>query len=205
MPHADALFSLVARYGDVAVAGLVLVGSPGVPLPVQLLLVLLGAASGAGRGTSFPLLAALGTAAACTGDLLVYLVGRTGGRPLLRRLLRCWGKGDDPERVARARLPLWRQSGLVILLTRFALTPLGTPVNLLSGATKMAVPRFLAFDLGGEAIFVLGSLALGRVAGPRVLTLGPLALVFWAAVVVLTIGPGVLIARAAPKGGGRTG
>ena len=47
----------------------------------------------------------------------------------------------------------------MLVVTRWLLTPLGVPVNLLAGATRFPMPTFLAFDLAGETLW--GAIYLG--------------------------------------------
>jgi membrane-associated protein len=197
VPSLTALMGLVAAYGYVCLAGVVFVAAAGVPLPVQLLLIGLGALSAQRGGPNFLLLGVVGAATALGGDLADYLLGRLGGRPALRWLLGGLGGAGDVDKDLRRRLPFWRRSGLVILLTRFLLTPLGVPVSLLAGATRLPLPRFVSWDLLGEAIFVLGSLALGRLFGTTLLHGGPVTWAFWGIAAALTLLPAVL-ARGAP-------
>lgn len=192
MPSLTALLGLVATYGYVCLAGVVFVAAAGVPLPVQLLLIALGALSAQRGGPNFLLLGVVGAVTALGGDLVDYLLGRLGGRPALRWLLGRLGRSGDAGKNLR-RVPFWRRSGLVILLTRFLLTPLGAPVSLLAGATRIPLPRFVSWDLLGEVIFVLGSLALGRLFGASLLRGGPITWAFWGAAAALTLLPLVIV------------
>jgi membrane-associated protein len=197
MPSLAALLGLVATYGYICLAGIVFVASAGVPLPLQLILISLGALSTQRGGPNFLLLGLVGALTALGGDLVDYLLGRLGGQPALRWFLRKRGRSGTVDQELQRRLPFWRRSGLVILVTRFLLTPLGVPVSLLAGATRLALPRFVSWDLLGEAIFVLGSLALGRVFGRSLLHGGSLSFVSWAIAAALTLVP-FLLARGAP-------
>jgi membrane protein DedA with SNARE-associated domain len=72
-----------------------------------------------------------------------------------------------------------------LFTTRFIppLMPLATPVSVVLGAARFALLPFLIWDLLGEAVFVGGNVAVGR------LLSGPLA--------ALEIGPSVLCASLA--------
>jgi membrane-associated protein len=193
MPSLAALLGLVATYGYICLAGIVFVASAGVPLPLQLILISLGALSTQRGGPNFLLLGLVGALTALGGDLVDYLLGRLGGQPALRWFLRKRGRSGTVDQELQRRLPFWRRSGLVILVTRFLLTPLGVPVSLLAGATRLALPRFVSWDLLGEAIFVLGSLALGRLFGASLLRGGPITWAFWGAAAALTLLPLVIV------------
>ena len=77
--------------------------------------------------------------------------------------------------------------------------PVASPVSLLAGVTRMPFGRYLALEALGEAIYVLGNLALGRIFGPRLLEHGNLLFVAWGLVALATLVPVVLawlVARA---------
>jgi membrane protein DedA with SNARE-associated domain len=54
-------------------------------------------------------------------------------------------------------------------ISRFVLTPVASPVSLLAGVSHMRAGLYLALEVLGEGIFVLGTLTLGRVFGARLL------------------------------------
>jgi membrane protein DedA with SNARE-associated domain len=87
----------------------------------------------------------------------------------------------------------------MIFLTRFALTPLATPVSLVAGASRLQLSTFLLWDVLGEGIFVVGNLALGRFLSARGLSIGPF-LAIAAAVALLGYGATCLQAHSLTSG-----
>jgi membrane protein DedA with SNARE-associated domain len=101
---------------------------------------------------------ALAIAGSVVGDNVGYLIGRWGGRRLVARLTRRFG---GEVRLKSAEAWLRRREGGGIFITRWLLTPLGPFVNLTSGATGYPWPRFLLYDLLGEALWVVLYVLLG--------------------------------------------
>ncbi len=74
---------LVQRYGYIGVAGAVTVEGFGMPAPGQTMLMAGALESAGGHPHIVPLLV-LAVVAAVSGNSLGYLIGKIGGRPLLR-------------------------------------------------------------------------------------------------------------------------
>jgi membrane protein DedA with SNARE-associated domain len=142
----DALLTATLAYGPLALALALLIAALGVPLPATLLLLAAGAFARQGA-LDGAWAAVLGLLASVLGDSGGYCLGRCGGS-LVRRPVEQRGSWQ------RARAIFARRGGLAVLLTRFALTPLALPTNLIAGSTQYAFPRFLLFDVIGELIWV---------------------------------------------------
>lgn len=196
------LLHWVGEYGYPFLGGLLLAAAAGAPIPIEIVLVALGALSAARGGPSFVALAVVGIAATVAGDALDYAVGRLFGHAVIERLTR--GKRQahrdsaatkgSMQRLAWAQwLATWSGSGMMIVLSRCVLTPLETPISLLAGASRRPFYTFLVWDLLGEALYVLGYLMLGH-AGGTLASSGPLLLAFGAAGVAL-VGAPLLLTR----------
>ena len=61
-----------------------------------------------------------------------------------------------------------RWEGAGVFFSRWLLTPLGPVVNLTSGLTNYSWPRFLLYDVAGEALWVVLYVLLGRFFSDRV-------------------------------------
>jgi membrane protein DedA with SNARE-associated domain len=150
-----------AAVGYPLLFALVLAAAAGAPLPIGVLLAGLGAASIHEGGPNFALLAVGGLAASVAGDGIDFGIGRLGGRRALS-----WARARLRRNRPLATLtrvgPLPTQ-GLLLFLSRFALTPIAMPVSLLAGATGLGIGAFLLWDVAGEGLFVVGNLAVGRV------------------------------------------
>jgi membrane-associated protein len=166
----DYLLATLGVYGLPVLFGALLVGSAGVPVPASLLLVAAGSFVDQGELDLWPVLA-LSAAGAILGDQIGYAVGRWGGRRLTRRLGRLVG---GESKVEGAEAWLKRRGGVGVFLSRWLLTPLGPVVNLTAGATGYPWPRFIFFDVLGEALWVALYVLLGKFFSDRVQELSDL-------------------------------
>jgi len=152
------LLDILLTYGIVALAPILAASALGLPLPASLLLLAGGAFAGSGQLALLPLVI-VGIIATSAGDSLGYWLGRRGGVAALDR----FGPrlGFKPTALAQADAFLARWGGVAILLTRFLITPLGPVINIVAGTGRYPYRRFIAYDVLGEAIWVLLYLALG--------------------------------------------
>lgn len=212
-PDAGSLVHLMSLYGYPLLVGVLFIGSAGVPLPLGLALVLLGALSTVHGGPNLLLLTLSGTAASVAGDLADYAAGRIGGVRLLRWLYSRERRVIGPPLVHANRL-LRRHGGIVIFFSRFLVTAAASPVSLLVGISRLKVSRFLIWDVAGEAVFVASNLLIGRFFGGSLEEQGDLTQLFWilgagsiALPLALRLGRSVWQSRAAhprtrvPRGG----
>ncbi|MBT9549304.1 MAG: DedA family protein [Hydrogenophaga sp.] len=142
-----ALLTALINHGQWLLGAVLFLAALGVPLPASVLLLAAGAF--ARQGVLDPLSAALtGSVAAVSGDLTSYALGRGLGTRLPDR----WREGDTWRGAADmfGRWGVW-----AVLVTRFLLTPLALPVNLLAGSTRYPLARFLLPVVVGEIAWVL--------------------------------------------------
>jgi membrane protein DedA with SNARE-associated domain len=163
---ATALVDWLAVYTYPVATLTVLIGHIGVPFPASA--VVIAAGSFAADGEDSPSLLVLFTlvlTAAVTGDLVGYSLGRWAGLIVLGR----WGAqlGITTARLEGAERRLERWGDLAVFLTRFLLTGLTVPTNLVAGASSYPLARFLAFAIPGSAIWTGQFLALGWWLGPN--------------------------------------
>jgi len=152
------LLDILLTYGIVALAPILAASALGLPFPASLLLLAGGAFAGSGQLALLPLII-VGIVAASVGDSLGYWLGRRGGVAALDRFGPRFG--IKPTALAQADAFLGRWGGVAILLTRFLITPLGPVINIVAGTGRYPYRRFIAYDVLGEAIWVLLYLALG--------------------------------------------
>ncbi|HEX3559350.1 MAG TPA: DedA family protein [Pyrinomonadaceae bacterium] len=158
MSLSDYLLGTLGLYGPPALFCVLLVGAIGIPTPGSLLLLVAGSFVEQGEMSLWPVLA-LGLAGSVAGDQIGYALGRWGGRRLSLRLSRRFG---GEQRLRSAEDWLKRREGGAIFLSRWLLSPLGSVVNITAGATGYSWPRFLLYDLLGEALWVVLYVLLGR-------------------------------------------
>jgi membrane protein DedA with SNARE-associated domain len=141
---------MVDRYGYLAVVGLIMVESFGIPAPGQTMLIVAGACAATGR-LDIAAVAALAVFAAVAGDCLAYLLGRTGGRPLVLRLGRyVW---LTEKRLARVE-ELSRRHGRKIVFTARFVDGLRQVNGIVAGTVRMPFRSFLVWDALAAVVWV---------------------------------------------------
>lgn len=142
-----AALGYLQAYGPIVLAITLLLGGLGVPVPASLLVLAAGAFVRQDR-FSLPLAFGLALLGAMTGSVGSYLMGRYGLRKIIARMKRSrsWRKAEETFK---------RRGGTAIVLTRFLLTPLALPTNLIAGGERFPLARFAALSAVGEAIYIL--------------------------------------------------
>jgi membrane protein DedA with SNARE-associated domain len=143
----DSLLSWIVIYGPSMLFIALLLGALGVPVPGTFLVLASGAFVRQGVLDLFGA-ASFGLFGAMLGDTLSYGLGR-----FVRGPLRRWF-GQSPA-WEKAELNLRQRGGMAIYLTRWLLTPIAVPTNLVAGSTGYPFPRFVAYDLAGEITWLL--------------------------------------------------
>jgi membrane-associated protein len=189
--HAASLMGLLTPLCYASLVVVVLVAAAGAPLPTGALFLGLGALSAQPHGPNFLALGLLGTVAAVSGDLLDYVLGRMGRPMLYTRLLRPLLKFSRIG-IEDASMTLGRGRGMMIFLTKFTLTPLASPLSILAGAGRAPLATFLVWDASGDAVAVIGNLAIGRWVGSGLITHSPFAAAFWGVLAFAGVAPGLV-------------
>ena len=164
MNISDYVLSTLGVYGLPVLFGTLFIGSIGLPLPSSLLLLVAGSFIEQGDMSLWPVLG-LSAAGAILGDNIGYALGRWGGRRWRGRISHLIG---GKERLKTTEEWLKKREGMSVFLSRWLLTPLGPLVNLTSGLTGYSWPRFLVYDVIGEALWVTLYVFLGRFFSDRV-------------------------------------
>jgi membrane-associated protein len=142
----DTLLTALLAYGAPALGLALLIVALGIPLPATLLLLASGAFARQGMLDAH-LAFGLGLLGSVLGDSGSYCLGRCGGALVLKRV-------EGRAIWRRARASFERRGALAIFLTRFMLTPLALPTNLIAGSSRYAYGRFLALDVLGELVWI---------------------------------------------------
>jgi membrane protein DedA with SNARE-associated domain len=184
----DYLLSTLGVYGLPILFGVLLIGSIGLPMPASLMLVAAGSFVEQGEMKLWPVLM-LASLGAITGDNIGYALGRWGGRRITHRITN-WTGGE--KRLQHAAEWSNRWGGTGVFLSRWLVTPLGPVINLTSGMANYSWPRFLFFDVIGEALWVVLYVMLGKIFSGRVQALsdvlGDFTWLIVALLVVLVLG-----------------
>lgn len=138
----DFLLTLIINYGAPAFAILLFFGALGVPVGASALVIAAGAFSQQ-QILSWPLTAFLGLTGAILGDAASFGIGFYAKDWIDRRFGKsaAWkGAKDSFE----------KRAGLAIYLTRFLITALALPTNLIAGGSGLRFRRFMVYDSFGE-------------------------------------------------------
>jgi membrane protein DedA with SNARE-associated domain len=143
---------LLSTYGYAAVFLIVGAESIGIPLPGETTLTLAAIYAGATHELNIAGIIAAAAVGAIIGDNIGYLLGRSGGYPLLRR----YGHyvRVNERRVKIGRYLFQRHGGKVVFFGRF-ISILRTYAAFLAGTMKMAWRRFLLFNAAGGIVWAL--------------------------------------------------
>lgn len=145
----------IIAYGPAFLGMMLFLGAIGIPLPGTIFVIAAGAFMRQGvMDMTWTPVAAL--AGAVLGDVTSYGMGRWLRTVLQRRF-------GNSSKWKRAESTLKRRGGVAIFLTRWLLTPLAVPTNLLAGSGDYPFKRFIAFDVAGEITWLLifGTLGYG--------------------------------------------
>jgi membrane-associated protein len=184
----EQLLGAVTQYGAPALFGIVAIAAVGVPLPVTLLLIVVGSMVSQGAmGIWWAVGAA--TAGSVLGDQAGYAIGRWGGATAVTKLTALFGKKTDLAAV-EAKARAWGGPGVYI--TRWLLGPLGPWMNLACGTAGYPWHRFLLWDIAGEVTGAVLYIWLGHIFSDSVIALdnvlGDLTWAFGALLVALFLG-----------------
>ena len=155
----DYLLTLIINYGAPVFAVLLFLGALGLPVGASVLVIAAGAFSQQGI-LNWPLAALLGWIGAILGDAISFGIG-------------FYAKDWVDKRFGRS--PTWRsaeqtfdeRAGLAIYLTRFLITALAVPTNLIAGGSGIRFRRFMFYDSLGELTWILLYGGLGYVFGSQ--------------------------------------
>ena len=140
------LLTQVINFGSPLVGLILLLGALGLPIGASVVLIAAGAFSQQGI-LSWPSTALIGLIGALIGDTLSFGMGYYAKDSVQRRF------GKSPAwRSARASFQ--EQAGAAIFLTRFLITALAIPTNLIAGGSGYKYSRFIAYDIAGEILWI---------------------------------------------------
>jgi membrane protein DedA with SNARE-associated domain len=151
-----------SQIGYVALAGLILGESAGLPLPGETALITAGGLVAAGHLT-LPLVIAVAAAAAIVGDTMGYWLGRRGGRALLMR--DGFGATHRRHAVKRADRFFARYGAATVFFGRW-IPGVRIVAAVMAGASRMPWPRFAAANAAGAVCWAATVATLAMLAGP---------------------------------------
>jgi membrane-associated protein len=184
----DFLLTGLIAYGPPVFALSLLIGAMGIPLPTTLVVIAAGAFSRQGM-LDWALASVLGLLGSILGDSISYGLGHYAGSWAQKRF------GSSPAWL-KARSAFDRRGGVMIYLTRFILTAIALPINLIAGSSGYSFWRFLGFDAAGELTWIVLFGGLGYLFGSQWELISQLISDFSGVLLgVLILGAGIYLAR----------
>jgi membrane-associated protein len=147
------LLTQIINYGAPILGAIVFLGALGIPFPATISVIAVGAFCRQGF-LSWQSTGLIALTCVVFGDCLSYAMGYYAREPVLRRF-----RGSDNWIQAENTFQRW--GGISILFTRFLITAIAVPVNLIAGTGNFPFRHFLLYDLAGQAIWIFGYGGLG--------------------------------------------
>ena len=154
----DYLLTGLITYGAPLFGVALMLGALGIPIPTSLLVIAAGAFSRQGMLSLLPAIG-LGLLGTVMGDSLSFAMGRWGGNWVSRRF-----GGSSVWNSAQTTFT--RNSRMAVFFTRFLLTAIALPVNLMAGSSCQ-FRRFFVTVIAGETIWILVYGGLGYLFGSQ--------------------------------------
>lgn len=155
----DFLLTQIINYGAPILGAIAFVSALGIPLPATLVVIAAGAFSREGF-LPWHTTALIALTCVVLGDCTGYATGYYLRGPALNRL-------GNSVQWARAERFFQRWGGMSVFLTRFLVTGIASPVNVMAGMGNISFRTFLFYDVSGEAIWIFGYGGLGYLFGSQ--------------------------------------
>ena len=177
--------------GPITLALVAFVCALGIPLPIPVLVIGAGALVRQGH-MSIQTAVLVTSFSALLAETAYYALGRAlGPRSRARLGARYASVYDETERRFNQR------PGLTVYLTRWLLAPIGIPTNLIAGAARFPLPRFIVFSILGNLMWILAYTAVGYALGNQWQTISPVVdrYKIWFAAAAIVIGIAIIAFR----------
>ena len=153
----DQILTYVSAYGLIVICVVIFINGAGLPMPAFFVVMATGAFVRQGAMLWYVALP-VALFSVVMGDSVNYALGRFAQNWTQRR----WGNNTAWQ---NAQETFDERGGVAIFLTRWLLTPLAIPTNLIAGSSGYAYPRFLLYDLAGELVWLSAYGSLGYLFG----------------------------------------
>jgi len=153
------LLTQVINYGAPLLGIIVFIGGLGVPLPCTVLVIAAGAFAREGI-LPWHSTALISIVSVVTGDAISYSFGYYAREKVLDRF-------SETPRWKQAEESFRKWGPLSIFFSRFLVTAIALPVNLMSGTTRYPFRKWLMYDAAGEIVWILGYGGLGYLFGSQ--------------------------------------
>jgi len=143
----DFFLTQVINFGTPLIGFILLLGALGFPVGASVVVIAAGAFSQQGI-LEWPSAIAIGLVGAVIGDILSYSMGYYAKGWTQKRF------GNSPAWI-NASESFQNNAGWAIFLTRWLITAVAIPTNLIAGGSGYKFSRFLAYDASGELIWIV--------------------------------------------------
>lgn len=143
----DFLLTQIINYGAPLFGVILFFGALGIPVPASILLIAAGAFSQQGIFNWLPI-ALFGLIGAICGDAVSFGMGHYAKEWVERRF------GKSP-RWKNAQDSFASRAGWAVYLTRFLITALAIPTNLIAGGSGYRFRKFMTYDIAGETTWII--------------------------------------------------
>ena len=153
------LLTQVINYGTPLIGLILFLGALGFPVGASVVVIAAGAFGQQGI-LDVPTAALLGLIGAVAGDALSFGMGHYAKDAVQRRF------GKSPA-WRSARVSFQQRAGLAVYLTRWLVTAVAIPTNLIAGGSGYKFRRFMLYDFLGEIVWILLYGGLGYAFGSQ--------------------------------------
>jgi len=143
----DYLLTQIINHGAPLFGLIMFLGALGIPVPASILLVAAGAFSQQGF-LNWSSIAVLGLLGAVAGDSVSFGMGFYAKNWVSKRMA-----GSPAWKNARDAFE--SRAGMAVYLTRFLITALAVPTNLIAGGSGFRFRKFLTYDIFGEMTWII--------------------------------------------------
>ncbi len=140
------LLTQVINFGVPLIGLILFFGALGLPIGASVVVIAAGAFSQQGI-LNWPSAALLGLTGAVFGDMLSFGMGYYAKDWSERRF------GNSPIWI-NASSSFQNRAGLAIFLTRWLITAVAVPINLIAGGSGYKFLRFIVYDIAGEIMWI---------------------------------------------------
>jgi membrane protein DedA with SNARE-associated domain len=141
------LLTQVINFGTPLLGFIIFLGALGFPIGASVVVIAAGAFSQQGI-LDWPSAILVGLVGAVIGDMISYSMGH-------------YAKGWTQQRFKNS--PAWihasqafqKQAGLAVFLTRWLITAIAIPINLIAGGSGYKFSHFLLYDMAGELTWIV--------------------------------------------------
>ena len=155
----DFLLTQIINYGAPLFGLILFLAAVGAPLPASFLLIAAGAFSQQGF-LEWPSMGIFGFLGAVSGDALSFGMGFYARNSVSKRM-------EGSQMWKNARDAFEARAGVAVYLTRFLITALAVPTNLIAGGSGIPFRRFMVYDSLGELTWIVLYGGLGYVFGSQ--------------------------------------